>query len=806
MLRFMRPGTFRTAWRTLARRPALALARVLTVAVIVTAVSSVLAVANATIFKRLPYPSPDTLVRVALVAPGTDRVTDAMTLYPIAFARLRDAARGLESLEGSWVQDHGVTGAGEPETLSGARVTAGYLPLLGAQLLHGRTFTDAEAARRDPVVVLSHPLWLRLYGGDPSAIGRALTIDRQAHTVIGVLSRRFEPDSGTPEFYLPLDHRGHDALRATVIQTVGRLPREDSTTQAESTLAAVLADAEREVPDLLRGHTVTVRELREALYGARRPALLMLMIAVAALTLVAIANLTNLTIADQLARQADFALRMVLGGSRVAIAGPEIAQCAIVAALGSLTGLGTTAALLPGMLALDPTGAFVTNRVSVDWRVVSIATAAAAVVMVLTVLIPFARLSRAEPGTVLNAGGRRLAGSGRSRRVRVVLVATQAAITLVLLSAAALIVTALLKTASIAPGFDPANVVTAQLRLSAEAFPDPEARARFVRQLLDRLREVRGVTAAGTTLNPFRGAGRYTTNVEIEGQPSADGTPYSMQYRRVSPGYFEAMRIRLVNGRTFTADDDADAPPVAIVSRSFADRFWPGADPLGQRVKRGPATSPPNTIVGVVDDVHDAGLGVAPSPTVYTPYYHGNSAAVPVALVVRTNGNPAASIDAIKSAVWSVDPNQPLSQIATLDDVLAASLGPQRFRALLVALCGGFGLLLATIGTYAVTARSVYERTREVGIRIAVGGDPVVVWWTMASQGAGAVVAGALAGLILSAIVDTGVARVVPEIGDTTWRFRLMAGLAVGLVGVMASVFAARRAVTIDPVRALQAE
>jgi putative ABC transport system permease protein len=779
---------------------------VLTIAVIVAAVSSVIAVANATIFKRLPYPSPDTLVRVALVAPGGDRTADAMTLYPIAFARLRDSGNGLESLEGSWLEDHAVTGAGEPETLSGARVTPGYLPLLGARLLHGRSFSVAEAMQQEPVVVLAHSTWMRLFGGDASVVGRTLTIDRATHTVIGVLGRDFESPSGTPEFYLPLDHRRNDALRATVIQTVGRLRATGTIEQAEAALAAALAEAQREIPDLLRGHAVTVTDLSESLYGSRRPALLMLMIAVVALTLVAIANLTNLTIADQLGRQADFAIRLVLGGSRAAIAEPELAQCAIVAGLGSVAGLAAATSLLPVMLQLDPAGGFVTDRVSIDARVVLASTVAAGAVMVITVLIPFVRLSRAQPGMVLAAGGRRVAGSRQSRRLRTLLVGMQVAITLVLLSASALIVAALLRTAAIAPGFDATNVVTAQLRVSAEAYPDPEARARFVSQLLDRLRDVPGITAAGTTLNPFRGGGRYTTNVSIDGQPSPDGTPYSLQFRRVSPGYFDAMRIKVLGGRTFTSHDNQTAPPVAIVSRSFAERFWPGVDPVGHRVRRGAATSPPLTVVGVVDDVRDAGLAVAPAPTLYTAFYQGSSAAAPVALVVRTAGNPAASIAEIKKAVWSIDPNQPLSQIVTLEDVLAASLGPQRFRAVLVALCGGFGLLLATIGTYAVTARSVSERTREVGIRIAVGGDPRGVWWTLASQGAGAVAAGALAGLVVSAIVDKSMVRLLPEIGDPTWRFRLIAAVALGFIGTLSSVLASRRTVAIDPLRALQAE
>jgi putative ABC transport system permease protein len=271
----------------------------------------------------------------------------------------------------------------------------------------------------------------------------------------------------------------------------------------------------------------------------------------------------------------------------------------------------------------------------------------------------------------------------------------------------------------------------------------------------------------------------------------------------VSPGYFEAMRIRLRAGRTFDSHDRAGAQPVAVVSRSFARRFWPDRDPIGRRIRRG-IGSTWSVVVGVVDDVRDAGIDKDVAVTLYTPFSQGNGAAMPVGLVVRTEGDPALALAAIKRAVWAVDPTQPLANVVTLDRFLADSLGARRFRAALLTLCGIVGLLLATLGTYAMTARVVAERTREVGIRLALGGRPHRVWWTVAWSCTRAVVAGAIAGAVASTAAAVALAGTLPEVNGTAWPFTAGAAAMVVMVGVSAALIAGRAAISIEPMRALR--
>jgi len=379
-------------------------------------------------------------------------------------------------------------------------------------------------------------------------------------------------------------------------------------------------------------------------------------------------------------------------------------------------------------------------------------------------------------------------------------------VALVLLSAAALVVATLHRTARVDPGFDRTSVVTGQLRLADNAFPDHAARVRFIRAVLERLHDTPGVLGAGTTLNLFNGGGTFTTNVSVEDAPRPDGQPYSWQFRRVSPGYFQTMRIRVLRGRVFAPTDTDTTPPVAVVSESFARRYWPNTDPIGRRIKRGAATSPWAEIVGVVADVRDGGLNQGTGPVMYTSYYQGSTSATPAGLVVRTAGDPRLSIPQVKRAVWAVDPAQPMSNIVTLDDYLRASLGPQEFRAWLVALCSSFGILLAIIGIYGVTARSVSERTKEVGIRIALGGHPWSVWWRLVMASLRAVAAGAAIGAGISVAVDAGIVQLLPELGRGDWRLRTAAAAVMIVAGAVAAIVAARQAISIEPVRALRAD
>jgi putative ABC transport system permease protein len=791
------------ALRAITRRPGLTVARLLTVAVVVSAVASVTAIAGATLFRALPFPEPSRLVQIYMLESDTTDLTNAMSLYPVVFNHLDARGPAIEAVAGIWVLDRAVAGGGEPESISAGRVSADFFRLLGASLIAGRTFTAGEVAQDAALVVLNHGLWVRMFGSDPEIVGKVIQIDRRPHTVIGVTTSDFEPAFTATQFWTPLVVRDPTAVRATVVQTIGRLRAGATAASATSELQPVLSRARDDIPDLLKGDTIGAVDLRQARYGSRRNALLMLTVVVAALGLIATANLANLTFADLASRLSDFAIRSALGGSTRAIVMSELMPCAVLAVAGSLLGLWLAASAAPWMLSLDRSLGLTGVAIQVDWRVALIGVCASLAVMAAAVAIPSWQIARRDQ--VAFFGGPRLTDV-RGGRIRGWLVGAQTAMALVLLSAAGLVVTTLQRTAAIDPGFDPSHVVTGQLRLADNAFPDHAARVRFIRAVLDRLRDTPGVVGAGTTLNLFTVGSAFTTNLSVEDAPRPDGQPYATQFRRVSPGYFEAMRIRVVRGRAFLPTDTESTPPVSVVSESLARRYWPNADPIGRRVRRGAATAPWAEIVGVVADVRDAGLTEDTGPVLYTSYFQGSTGTTPAGLVVRTAGDPYSTIQQIKEAVWSIDPAQPLSNIVVLDDYLAASLGQQQFRAWLVGICSVFGILLAIVGIYGVTSRTVSERTREVGIRIALGGHPLNVWRGLVTASLRAVLAGAGAGAILSFAVDMAIVRLLPELGSSDWTFRVGAAMVLVGAGTTATVIAARQAAAIEPVQALKGD
>ena len=792
--------------RILAKRPGLAAGRVLTVTLVVAAVSAVFTVANATLLRPLPFPEAGRLVRVYLQPPGTTDLADANPLDAFEFARFRRHVRMLDRFEGIWTAERAVAGDREPESITGGRVSAGFFALLGGDPVAGRVFTEAEADAGAPVVVLGHGFWRRRFGGEPSTIGRSLLIDRVPHTIVGILRPGFEPGFAPSEFWTPLTiPPGAPSMMLKAVQTIARLQPGATAQQAEAELAGLLEGMRQEAPALLGGWTAHAIDLRDAEYGARRPALVMLFAAVVAFALIAVANLANLTLADVMFRRGDFVLRAALGASRFDLVAPEAAQCLVLAAAGGAAGLAGASWLVPAMLSLDPSIAIAGAQLSIDWRVALCGFTVATVSMLAAVVLPAFQVADPTLASDVTAGARRPAGGPAARRARIVLVTVQTALALMLLSSGALVVSSLRDTARTDPGFDPSNVIGAQIRLPATLFPTEVDRAGFVERLLDRLHETPGIVAAGTTLNPFVTGDSFTTMVHVEDRPSPDGQPHPVQFRRISPGYFDAMRIRVLQGRAFDLHDRAGREPVAIVSRGFARRFWPDGDPIGRRIKRGAAARVWSVVVGVVDDVRDVGIDQPVRDTVYSPYFQGSNAAAPVALVVRTAGDPAASIGAIKRAVWQVDPQQPLGEVIRLEAFLDASLGPQRFRAMLVSVFGVLGLLLAAVGIYGVTARTVVERTPEMGIRLALGGRPRQVWWSVAGAGVRAVLAGTVAGAIGARIATAALSATLPDVRGHDWVAGLTAAAAVLAVGVVAALTAARGARSVDPLRAIRA-
>jgi predicted permease len=805
----------RFALRSLTARPNLSTIRVVTLALVIGAASAVFVVANAILLRPLPFRDAGRLVRVYMQPPGTTTFDVANPLHPFTFVRMRrDVVSGssrstiLDAFEGVWAQERSIDTAGDPESVPSASVSAGLFAVVGAAPIAGRIFTEAEADDDRKLVVLGHALWARRFGARADAVGRMLTIDRVPHEIVGVMGADFEPMYVRSELWTPLAIREGRlaAPNASFVQTVGRLRAGTTAGQAQQELAARLSALRPESPANLTGWGIGVRDLRSATYGTQTRALVLLLASVLALALVAAANLANLTLADVLSRRGELAVRAALGASRPALVRPEVAASLIIAAAGSAAGLAIASWSVPALVALDPSSRLDTVRFALDWRVLLSTVTLATLVMSTAAVLPALRVARGDVVRALAEGGRRTAGGRGHDRLRAWLVATQTALAVILVSAGTLVTAALDRTSALDPGFDPANVLTAQLRLPEAVYDTAEKRAAFVADVLARVRAVPGVVDASTTMNLFVPGFAFQTLVVIDGRPTPTGEPHTVLFRRVSPGYFRTLRIAELRGRTFDARDVASGMATVVVSRSFAEQFWPGADPLGRRLRRTGPNAPWLTVVGVVGDGRDLGYGQAPSPVIYTPYAQNNVAVSPVSLVVRAAADPAAIAPAVRDAVRQVDPAQPLANVSTLEAFLGDSLGPQRFRSVLLAIFGSLGLLLAVVGIYAVTARSVVERTREVGVRLALGGRPRQVWSQVAWSAVQPFGAGLLGGIGGALAVAALLAGVFPEVQATPRASMVPAVIVLALVGLTTAVAAARRAATVDPLIALRGE
>jgi predicted permease len=557
-----------------------------------------------------------------------------------------------------------------------------------------------------------------------------------------------------------------------------------------------------EVPSQMKGWTPLAVDLRDAQFRLHRASRLALAAGVAALLLLACANLANLMLAQVLSRRAQFALRAALGG-RAAVLRLQIMETLIVSITGAAGGLAAGYFVLPMLLKLDPSLSWTCGEISIDWRVQAAAVLATLAVSLVSSLLPVWRALRGDLAKSNSDGSRRSVGTRHDRRVRSVLVAAECALSVVLLAGSALLLTGFERATRIDPGFDSRSVLAGQLRISERAYPTEAARWDLVSRSLERIRAVPGVEAAGITLNRFVPGFYMTSRVLIENRPAPDGQPYVVHFRRTTPGYFQALHVPILSGRDFTPSDTLDQTPVVVVSRQFAEKFWPGEDPLGRRITRG--TNPKLlTVVGVAGDVRDVNLPDPPQPTVYVPFSQNNVTTAPISLVVKTRTDPKALAGDIRRAVLSVDPQQPIDSVTTLEQFLSDSLGPQRFRSTLLLILSGIGLALAALGVYGVTSRDVAERGPELGVRLALGATPndlgrLVVW-----QSLRVVLAGLAAGAVTAAALAAVMLKLLPNVEASDAWSAAPAILVLAVVAVLAAFIPSRRAVSLAPLDALR--
>lgn len=788
-------------WRTLARRPVFTGLSVLLMAFGVGAITAIFAVVNATLLRPLPYQDPAALYSVSGTEPVNRDSAQDMVLSARQLVRWREGTRAFSGIEGYTPAAMKLTGSGSPEPLAGMFISAGMFDLLGWKPAMGRDFSSADEVPRSGVAIISHGLWTRRFGGDPNVVGRVVNIDDEPRAIVGVMPAEFTMLFQNVDIWRPMD-LGADEIagRSRLIAGLGRIRAGVSAAQATLDLKSINSALAGEFPNEYRFTGAKIVGLRDSLFGRQRASLLVLLAAVAILLTVAAVNVLSLTYADVLGRRFATMTRLALGATRHDIVRLRLIETAVLTAISAALGLATGRLILAALQAASPDAFQGFGVISIDPIVASV-TIGAAVFAGLLAGVP-AAMSEARIEVAGLAGTATKGVGGMSeRRVRDTLLTAQVALAVMLLAGAALLARNVKDLLHRPTGFRPNGVTVVELTLSQTTYTDQQQRATHVQHLLDAVRALPGVEAASTDQTRFALNETMQTGLEIEGVPAEPGVQQTAQIRHSTPDLLKVLGIRLLRGRAIDAGDRPDGPRVAMVSASFAKHYWGTKNPVGQRVRRLSKSNPQwMEVVGVVDDVMDAGLGVETGPTIYVSYLQQNTPVARVTLLARTHGSAATMYPAIRRAIWSVDPNQTIQSIAGLEDLLLRSAAQPRFEALVAALFGGSALLLVLGGIYATTLYAVLRRTRELGVRAALGARPADLVWATMWQSMRPVAIGLALGALLAVPLVNAMQDALKQ-GFSVADTPLFAAVVIVVVAAtaVAAYLPARRALSIPP-------
>jgi putative ABC transport system permease protein len=797
----------RFALRLLAKSPGFAAAAILMMAVGVGVNTALFSVVEAVLLRPLPFEAPERLVFIT--REGDVSIPDGAD-WRAACPALEEIALFLRG----WSFD--LVGDGEPQRLNGAVVEAEFFRVLRTAAVIGRTLQPEDnRTGAGHVAVLSYGLWQRRFGGSPDVLGRALVLSDNAATIVGVMPPEFDflhdevdlwitPAAAVPFFVTERGTNNFDAI--------GRLREGATLEQARAELLAVSRRLEAEYPTTNRGKIVDPLPLLDFMVGGARRALLVLAGAVGLVLAVAAANLAGLLLARSTARRDEFALRLALGSGRGRLVGQLVVEGLVLAALGGALGLLAAGFTRDALLGLAPDSLPRAWEVRTDARALLFGLAVATLAGLAASLVPAVSVLRGDPGEWLKGRGD-IARGHAGRRALGTLVVSEVAMAFLLLFGAGLLGRTLLKLQSVELGFDPSSVVKAEVVLPESRYGTRDAQTRLFREAVANLAATPGVEAAGYVitppLEPRGGIGGAILFVDAPPRASAEGTA-GARIRLVFGEYFETLRIRVREGRSFTEQDDEQAAPVAIVNERFAREFWPGASPLGQRIAfrdHHDGSPYPMTIVGIAADVKGATLDAPDFRTVYTPYVQRRVTWQRWGtLVARTGADPASFTQALRQAVWAADPAVPLEDVGTLEEQRRVLLAPQRFNAAALGLFALVALVIAIQGLWALLAYAVELRRREIGVRMALGARRLDVARLVIGGGLGL----AVVGLALGVATSLGLQRVVRsmlfevEPGDPLTYAAAALGLL--LTAGLAAALPAGRAARVDPAAVLRGE